>query len=226
MGGAVFVMEGASLTIVGKSTLAGGAQGGTAGAGGTDGQAYGGALFLQGSGNVRFNPGPGQTEHVFNAIDDEAGVVAKGYKAPSDDVPPGSYRLIKSGLGTLVLSADNAYSGSTTLRSGTLDLTAHSAAGTGAVTFKGSATLEIANAALSSNVFGNSIDTFGPHDVLDLSGLHFHAGATATYHKAAHHLTVESGGVTDTLALLSPHGTHFTTANDGHGGTDVFLLFA
>jgi hypothetical protein len=31
---------------------------------------------------------------------------------------------------------------------------------------------------------------------------------------------------TRTLTLPSPHGTHFTATSDGHGGTDVFLLFA
>jgi hypothetical protein len=49
------------------------------------------------------------------------------------------------------------------------------------------------------------------------------AGALATYHKASHHLTVHSGHVTDSLTLLSPHGTHFTAVNDGHGGTEVTL---
>ena len=53
---------------------------------------------------------------MSNTIDDEAGVVANGYIAPSDDVPPGSYTLIKSGLGTLVLSADNGYSGGAILK--------------------------------------------------------------------------------------------------------------
>jgi hypothetical protein len=61
--------------------------------------------------------------------------------------------------------------------------------------------------------------------VLDLSGLHFHH-AKATYHAVTHDLTVHSGSVTDMLTLLSPHGTHFGTASDGHGGTDVFLIDA
>ena len=37
-------------------------------------------------------------------------------------------------------------------------------------------------------------------------------------------ITVHSGSVTDTLTLLDPLRTHFTVANDGHGGTDVMLL--
>jgi hypothetical protein len=37
---------------------------------------------------------------------------------------------------------------------------------------------------------------------------------------------VHSGSVTDTLTLHSPHHTDFGVANDHHGGTEVFLVFA
>ena len=60
----------------------------------------------------------------------------------------------------------------------------------------------------------------------DLTGLHFHAGATATYHTATDRLTIHSGHATDRLTLVSPLGHHFGTATDGHGGTDVFLRHA
>jgi autotransporter-associated beta strand protein len=137
--------------------------------------------------------------------------------------------LVKVGHGTLTLAgAGNTYSGGTKLVGGTFDLAAVGAAGFGAITFtgKGKATLKLENATFSSHHFSNPIDSFGKHDILDLTGLHFHPGATATYHKANHHLTIDSGGVTDTLRLFSPHGTHFEASSDGHGGTDVFLLFA
>jgi hypothetical protein len=62
--------------------------------------------------------------------------------------------------------------------------------------------------------------------ILDLTGLRFHAGASARYNPLNDHLRVHSGHVTDILTLDSPHGTHFTATNDGHGGTDVFLVFA
>jgi hypothetical protein len=88
---------------------------------------------------------------------------------------------------------------------------------------KGTATLKIANAGLFGNNFGNPIDFFAKNDVLDLSGLKLRPGATAKYHAATDVLTVQSGHVTDTLTLLSPHGTHFAVANDGHGGTKVTL---
>jgi len=135
--------------------------------------------------------------------------------------------LVKVGPGTLKLShARNTYGGGTILEAGKLDIAAVGAAGPGAISFAGRATLAIENAALSGHVFGNAIDSFARHDVLDLAGLKFRAGAKATYHKANHHLTVHSGHVTDTLTLFSPHGTHFATASDHHGGTDVFLFFA
>jgi autotransporter-associated beta strand protein len=233
MGGGIFVQEGGSLTATGKITIAGNtAVAGEHSGAATDGSAFGGGLFLHGDGAIHFSPGKGQTEHVSNAIADQAGVEANGYM-PAGGLVSGSYSLIKSGLGTLILSADNAYSGGTTLKAGTLDLTAKGAAGIGtltdpgsdAITFEGPATLEIANAAMPGHVFSNAIDNFMRHDVLDLSGLP-HAHAKATYDATTNDLTVRSGSVTDTLTLLSPHGTNFGTASDGHGGTDVFLIIA
>ena len=97
------------------------------------------------------------------------------------------------------------------------------AAGTGPIAFLGHATLKIDNAALSGHVFVNEIALLAQGDALDLSGLKFHPGAKAKYHPATETLTVHSGHVTDTLTLLSPHGTHFIAANDGHGGTKVTL---
>jgi autotransporter-associated beta strand protein len=136
--------------------------------------------------------------------------------------------LVKVGHGKLTLShAFNTYSGGTGLNAGTLELAAVQAAGIGAITFgPGShAKLRIDNAALSAaHVFGNEIDFFGKHDVIDLSGLHFQPGAFATFHHEQ--LKVRSDGVTDKLTLVSPHGTHFEAASDHHGGTDVFLFFA
>jgi autotransporter-associated beta strand protein len=160
MGGAVFVMQGASLTIVGKTTLAGGsAQGGNAGPGGTNGQAFGGGIFLQGSGTILLSPGKGQTERIFNAIDDEAGVAANGYTPPAG-FTPGSYGLIKSGLGTLVLLADNASSGATTVNAGRLIVNgsiSHSA-----VTVKHGATLAGHGTTSNITALGGGILSPGP----------------------------------------------------------------
>jgi autotransporter-associated beta strand protein len=134
--------------------------------------------------------------------------------------------LVKIGHGTLTLAgAGNSYSGGTTIEQGTFDIAALGAAGSGAISFAaGVQKLRIENPALSGHVLGNAIDFFGKGDVIDLSGLHFHAGAHATYHATGHHLTVHSGAVTDTLTLISPHGMHFHALGDGHGGTEVMLL--
>ena len=94
------------------------------------------------------------------------------------------------------------------------------------LTFAGVATLAIEKAALLGHHFGTTIDDFARHDIIDLAGLKFHAGATATYHAATDQLTAHSGHASATMTLLSPHGHHFGTATDGHGGTDVFLLHA
>jgi autotransporter-associated beta strand protein len=136
--------------------------------------------------------------------------------------------LVKIGPGRLTLShALNTYTGGTTLSGGTLDLAAIGAAGTGDITFNTPSRLTIQNAALSAgHVFGNHIEEFGKNDILDLSGLHFHKGASAKYHPATDVLTVHSGHATDKLTLVSPLETHFHAASDGHGGTDIFLFFA
>ena len=132
--------------------------------------------------------------------------------------------LVKVGRGVLTLAgAGNTYSGGTTIEHGALDLAAVGAAGTGAIAFAGHATLMVENASLSGHSFANPIDFFAKRDALDLTGVHFHAGARATYHKATHLLTVHSGSVTDTFTLLFPKGTHFVAARDGHGGTKITL---
>ena len=132
--------------------------------------------------------------------------------------------LVKVGPGTLKLShAGNTYSFGTFLEAGKLDLAAVGAAGPDPITFSGPATLAIENAALLGQVFGNAIDSFARHDVLDLVGLSFHKGATAKYHPATDILDVHSGGVTDVFKLVSPLGTHFVAAKDGQGGTKVTL---
>jgi autotransporter-associated beta strand protein len=140
--------------------------------------------------------------------------------------------LVKVGHGKLTLShIGNTYSGGTTIEQGIFEVDAIGAAGPGAITFasvgKSKATIEIDNAALSGHVFAtNKIDNFGKHDFLDLTGLHFHPGATAKYHPTTDVLAVHSGHGTDKFTLVSPHGTHFEVASDHHGGTDVFLVFA
>jgi autotransporter-associated beta strand protein len=223
MGGAIFVMDGGSLTALGGVTVIGntvtaGSHTGSA----SDGSAFGGGLFLNGNGTIRFTPANGQTDNVFNAIDDEAGVVANGYTPPSG-FTPGSYSLIKSGLGTLVLSAHNAYSGGTVLEAGVLDLAAVGAAGTGAITFSGTAELKIESAALSGNVFGWQILGFAAGDTIDLPSLPFVPGASASYDTSLHTLSLTSGPTTVTFTLLLEGVNQYAALSDGAGGTELAI---
>ena len=135
--------------------------------------------------------------------------------------------LGKVGPGTLTLShAGNTYSGGTFLEAGTLDLAKVGAAGTNFVLFKGPATLKIENRALSGHVFGNAIGFGFGKNIVDLTGLKFHAGASAKYHPGSQHLTIHSGNVIDTLTLdqFSPGEDHFHVSRDAHGGTKVAVV--
>lgn len=127
--------------------------------------------------------------------------------------------LEKTGAGTLVLShANNTYSGGTTIDAGTLELGAVGAAGTGSITFVGgTATLQIDGTTMPTN----TIASFADGDIIDLRGLTFHSGATATFNAGT--LTVTSNSVVETLTLSNPAKTYFFAFSDGHGGTDVEL---
>jgi len=163
-------------------------------------------MFLNGTTSTSFDVSAGVTETIAAA-----------------DAIAGDGGFTKTGAGTLELASTDSYTGGTILPAGTLDVAALEAAGTGKIAFAGAAKLRIENLALFHHVFGNAIVSFGKHDVLDLSGLKFHPGATATYHRAGHHLKVHSGHITDTLTLRAPHGLSFAVASDHHGGTEVML---
>ncbi|MCB1501414.1 MAG: autotransporter-associated beta strand repeat-containing protein, partial [Bauldia sp.] len=124
-GGAIFVRDGGHLTIGAGSMTGGAAAGGSGNTSlgsaetGEDGQGAGTGLFLQGTGVLAFNPGSGETTTIGDSIADEAGLVASGYTPPSGYVL-GSWSLAKSGAGTLVLTGDSIYSGTTTVSAGLL----------------------------------------------------------------------------------------------------------
>jgi hypothetical protein len=100
------------------------------------------------------------------------------------------------------------------------------AAGAGAITFAaGTETLAIENTALSNHNFGNTVVGFGLGDLIDLTGLAFVQGATASYDPTTHILSVTSNGVTDTLTVTNPPaGAGFKPISDGKVGTEVELV--
>ena len=145
MGGAVFVMEGGSLSFGGSLTVARNSATGGSGAFALavgsprvseDGHAFGAGMFLNGSGTLNFQPGVGETQTIADTIADEAGVIANGYVAPplgyvvtnpagNTTFTPvafeaGSYGLTKNGAGTLILDGTNSYTGGTIVNAGTL----------------------------------------------------------------------------------------------------------
>ena len=134
--------------------------------------------------------------------------------------------LVKQGTGTLKLShAGNTYSGGTSIVSGTFDVAALGAAGTGSIDFdtssNGKQVLKIENAALSNHTFSSNIaNHFGIGDTIDLAGLKFVTHAKATLNGTT--LTVKSGHVTDTLTLLNsdPTGVLQGSGRSSRGNED------
>ena len=126
-GGDVFVQAGGSLTVesgaLGAGVVEGGATGSSAyyGSNQTSGQALGATLFLQGGQPATLSPGAGQTVTLAGGVADE------GSAAPAG--------LVISGAGVVSLTAASPYAGGTTV-SGTLQLGASGAAGTGAITVR------------------------------------------------------------------------------------------
>jgi autotransporter-associated beta strand protein len=180
------------------------------------------------SGAVSF--GGGTLEFLSSFTTSRAFVLAAGggaFDTDGNDVTiqgliSGSGGLTKVGAGELTVLGTNIYSGGTSLTGGTLDLAAIGAAGTGGITFvSNDAILKIENAALSAQAFGNPINDFDRGDSIDLPGLAFAPGATASFDNKSDILSVTSGGITDTLTLRNPEFGKFLAISDGGGGTEV-----
>ncbi|WP_419727803.1 beta strand repeat-containing protein [Lichenicola sp.] len=205
-GGDIFVQAGGSLTIEGGS-LGAGAVGG--GSGYQGGFAYGGAIFLQGDESLVVAPSVSTTLTISGVIADENG---------SDGRYGGSGSLVLDGLGTVTLNAVNTYNGGTTLEAGTLVLGAAGAAGSGAITFAGPATLAFTAADLPTN----TIAGFSAGDTIVLSDLAYAVSDTVTI--SGNTVTVATAGGTssETLHLVTAPGVAFSLGASG-GGTALTL---
>jgi autotransporter-associated beta strand protein len=155
-GGAVFVMGGASISVVKTSagvssldgnTVTAGLAGHEAGLVGNDGSAYGADLFMgattlfdvQGTGSLSVASLGG------------AGNLADPNVADNANDPNAQGGIIKTGYGTLILTGSSFYSGATTIHSGTLALAANaSEQGTTVVTV-GQSAGDVATLVFDSN---------------------------------------------------------------------------
>ncbi|WP_249896547.1 autotransporter-associated beta strand repeat-containing protein, partial [Salmonella enterica] len=127
--------------------------------------------------------------------------------------------LIKQGTGTLILNAENTYTGGTTISGGTLVATNVDALGTGDVT--DDATLELN----TGGDFDNAISGSGQvvksgDDVLTLSGVNSYSGGTLISDGTLVASNVEAlgtGDVTDNATLELNTGGTFDNAISGSG---------
>ena len=151
----------------------------------------------------------------------------------------GQGTLTKTGAGTLVLAGSGGTSGGITVAAGTLALSgtggfldvvtitggtlavASAASVSGAaITFgTGGGTLEIDAPLANGSTFGAALNGVGFGAAIDLRGLAYTAGSTATVSGGT--LTVTSAGISNTVTLSNPSLTSFSTVSDGHGGTLV-----
>jgi hypothetical protein len=133
-GGDIFVQQGASLTIEGGRLAAGVVTKGIGGNDATDGAAYGDGIFLQGVETLTLAPAGGQTLTISGVIADITG-------STHPRKPTGVGKLEIDGAGTVVLDADNTFTGGIDVAAGNLDLAATGAAGSGPIS--GAGTLEL-----------------------------------------------------------------------------------
>jgi autotransporter-associated beta strand protein len=216
-GGDIFVMAGASLTIVGGSLASGAVAGGAAGGTGAGkGDAFGGGLFLQGNETITVAPAAGTVERISGVIADQSG---------STGGAGGAGGLILNGGGTLVLDAANTFTGGVTIERGVLELTRAKAAGSGGIDFA-STSGEIEYAAKVSVDIANTISGFGGKDKIDFAKVKYAAGDHAVIDTSGKVAVETSAG--NTIGTCEVSGTYvsanFHVSADRSG--DVLVTYA
>ncbi|MDO8876633.1 MAG: autotransporter-associated beta strand repeat-containing protein [Pseudolabrys sp.] len=162
-GGAVFVRDGASLTIADGSFTGGAVTGGLSSSGAASGAAVGTDLFLQAGSTTTFNP-TGTLTVNGSIADDSAASVATGQTFTAGS---GVGAAIAITGGTVALNGANTYSGGTTLSGGTTAAGNASAFGVGTVTFNGGAL----SAGIDNMILANGIAFNPTTNTIDSNGL-------------------------------------------------------
>ncbi|MGJ4929170.1 VCBS domain-containing protein [Bradyrhizobium sp. HKCCYLS2038] len=211
-GGAIFVQQGGTLIFAGSGSeqndgvTAGIATGFDANAG----AAYGSGIFLQGDQSITFAPDAGHSITL-------AGVIADMTGSHDASGQTGAGHLLLDGGGTLVLGATNTFTGGITIENGTLDLTAHGAAGSGAISFSPAdhAALEFS----ASNAPTNAIANFGTRDQIVVDGFH---ATSESYSNGVLVLNGASGSVSLKVAGADLHSlSDFHFAFDAASGATI-----
>ena len=119
-------------------------------------------------------------------------------------------------LGATELVETGGVIGATTIAGGSLDLKA-GAISDDAITFSGPGTLKIEQKVLSgTSTFASQIKDIALGDSIDLSGLSYTSGATASVSGST--LTVSNGAASESFALANASATHFGISKDSSGG--------
>ncbi|UFZ08664.1 VCBS domain-containing protein [Bradyrhizobium ontarionense] len=212
-GGAIFVQQGGTLIFAGSgSDQNGGVTGGAAvtGAGAHAGSAFGSGVFLQGDQTITFAP---DATHMITISD----VIADMTGSHDASGQTGAGHLLLDGGGTLALGAANTFTGGITIENGTLDLTGHGAAGSGAISFSPAdhAALEFS----AANAPSNAIENFGTRDQIIVDGFH---ATSESYSNGVLVLNSATGSVSLTVGGSDLHAlSDFHFAFDAGTGNTI-----
>jgi hypothetical protein len=215
-GGDIFVQAGASLTIESGTLGLGTVTGGT---GGVAGDAFGTAIFLQGTVSQTLSPAAGTTLTIAGAIDDQTGSLPTASSH-------GAGGIVINGAGTVRLTAASDYTGGTTIDSGTLILGTAGAAGEGNIVF-GSGDPPVL-AFTIADAPTNTVASFGHGDTIDITNLLASRITGENFNTISHVLSISYTGQSAPLDLTFANNLHTSLlfSSDGSSGTDFVPCFA
>ncbi|XUM20589.1 Ig-like domain-containing protein [Bradyrhizobium oligotrophicum S58] len=212
-GGAIFVQQGGTLIFAGSgSEQSGSVTGGNVvtWGGAHAGSALGSGIFLQGNQTITFAP---DAAHVITISD----VIADMTGSHDASGQTGAGHLLLDGGGTLVLGATNTFTGGITIENGTLDLTAHGAAGAGAISFSPADHAALEFSAASSPT--NAIENFGTRDQIIVDNFHV---TSESYSNGVLVLNSATGSVSLTVGGSDLHAlSDFQFAFDAGTGNTI-----
>ena len=157
-GGDIFVASGGSLIIEGGLLSGGSTLDSNGGTGAIGGAAIGDGIFLQ-SGNITLSATSANPLVVNDPITDQKGGGGTGVAG-----------LNIAGTGTVDLGHQNTFAGGIDIESGTLDLTAPGAAGSGPISFVAQPTVDPTLEFTPTDAPSNQIEDFGAGDKIVIDG--------------------------------------------------------